>query len=105
MMGGVQIFGIAAIIVDFANGTRAMLSMFAEGSEYQEMIHAIGPAGKLEVNCLTARLWSGEPDKSRFQCYKKPRRPCAPVYIPCPIDENILPPATIMAHLHQHNDF
>ena len=39
------------VIVDFASGARAMLelSMFAEGSEYQEMIHAVGADGKLEV--------------------------------------------------------
>ncbi len=38
-------------IVDFANGARAMLdlSMFAEGSERQEEIAAIGDSAKLEV--------------------------------------------------------
>jgi myo-inositol 2-dehydrogenase / D-chiro-inositol 1-dehydrogenase len=38
-------------VVDFANGVRAMLdlSMFAEGSERQEEIAAVGDAAKLEV--------------------------------------------------------
>ncbi|WP_425040087.1 Gfo/Idh/MocA family protein [Primorskyibacter sp. S187A] len=37
-------------IVDFAHGQRAMLElcMYAEGSEYQEVISAVGPAGKIE---------------------------------------------------------
>ncbi len=39
-------------VVDFAGGTRAMLDlcMFAEGSEEQEMLVAIGDAAKLEVS-------------------------------------------------------
>ncbi len=39
------------VIVDFDNGTRAVLElcMFAEGSRYQEEICAVGPAGKVEA--------------------------------------------------------
>jgi predicted dehydrogenase len=38
-------------VVDFANGTRAMLdlSMFAEGAQNQEEITAVGDAGRLDV--------------------------------------------------------
>lgn len=41
----------AFVIVDFARGARAVLDlcMFAEGSEEQEEISAVGPIGKLEV--------------------------------------------------------
>ena len=39
------------VIVDFANGARAMLElcMFAEGSQFQEEISAVGPKGKIEA--------------------------------------------------------
>ena len=105
-----DIWDCGYVIVDFANGTRAMLelSMFAEGSEYQEMIHAIGPAGKLEVKLPgPARLWSGEPDKIPVpMLIKSPRRPCAPVYISCPIDENILAAGDHNGStFHQHKRF
>ena len=49
------------VIVDFENGTRAMLElcMFAEGSKYQEEIIATGPKGKLEAKIPgPARFWS-----------------------------------------------
>ncbi|EAQ28017.1 possible myo-inositol 2-dehydrogenase [Erythrobacter sp. NAP1] len=41
----------AFVLVDFAGGARAVLDlcMFAEGSEEQEQISAVGPTGKLEV--------------------------------------------------------
>ncbi|UWR21883.1 Gfo/Idh/MocA family protein [Sulfitobacter sp. S190] len=53
----------AYVIVDFANGARAMLelSMFAEGSEYQEVVHAVGPHGKIESYVPgPTRFWSQE---------------------------------------------
>ena len=39
------------VIIDFANGVRAMLElcMFAEGSQFQEEISAVGPTGKIEA--------------------------------------------------------
>ena len=48
----------ALAIVDFENGVRAQLDlcMFAEGSEDQEEICAIGDTAKLEVKIPTARL-------------------------------------------------
>ena len=48
------------VIVDFENGARAMLElcMFAEGSEYQEEISAVGPKGKVETKVPgPARFW------------------------------------------------
>ncbi|MEO0699599.1 MAG: Gfo/Idh/MocA family oxidoreductase, partial [Pseudomonadota bacterium] len=51
----------AFVIVDFAGGARAVLDlcMFAEGSQDQEEISAVGPVGKLEVKLPSARVvWS-----------------------------------------------
>lgn len=55
-----DIWDNAYVIVDFANGARAMLElcMFAEGSEYQEEISAVGPAGKIEAKVPgPGRFW------------------------------------------------
>ena len=57
-----DIWDCGYVIDDFENGARAMLElcMFAEGSEYQEEIHAIGSEGK--IACLVpgpARLGFG----------------------------------------------
>lgn len=82
------------VIVDFANGTRAMLelSMFAEGSEYQELVHVIGPKGKIQVKLPgPARLWSGDPNNRPVPVLvKSPRSPCDPQTIQCPINDTIL---------------
>lgn len=51
----------AFVLVDFAGGARAVLDlcMFAEGSQEQEEISAVGPFGKLEVKLPGANLtWS-----------------------------------------------
>ncbi|MEM7781125.1 MAG: Gfo/Idh/MocA family oxidoreductase [Pseudomonadota bacterium] len=51
----------AFVLVDFAGGARAMLDlcMFAEGSEEQEEISAVGPVGKLEVKLPSGEVtWS-----------------------------------------------
>ena len=89
-----DIWDCGYVIVDFANGARAMLelSMFAEGSEYQEMVHAIGPRGKLEVRLPgPARFWSGDPDQRPVpQLIQSARQPCAPVVVNMPIDRSIL---------------
>ena len=98
------------VIVDFANGRRALLelSMYAEGSEFQEMVHALGPNGKIEVKLPgPARLWSGDKDKQPIpQIIKSPRVPCAPITIPCPIDETILDAGDHNGStFHQHQRF
>ncbi|MEP3050723.1 MAG: Gfo/Idh/MocA family oxidoreductase [Erythrobacter sp.] len=51
----------AFVTVEFARGSRAVLDlcMFAEGSEQQEEISAVGPIGKLEVKLPEADIiWS-----------------------------------------------
>ena len=56
----------AFVLVDFAGGARAVLDlcMFAEGSQDQEEISAVGPIGKLEVKLPSADvIWSPR-DKS-----------------------------------------
>ena len=89
-----DIWDCGYVIVDFANGTRAMLelSMFAEGAEFQETIHAIGPTGKMEVKLPgPARFWSG-PKEARPvpQLITSKRETCAPQLSLLPIDETIL---------------
>lgn len=82
------------VIVDFASGARAMLelSMFAEGSEYQEMVHAVGADGKLEVKLPgPARFWSGDEAARPVPVLVESRRhPCNPVVRQLPIDDTIL---------------
>ncbi len=61
----------AFTVVDFANGARAMLdlSMFAEGSEQQEELSAVGDGAKLEVSIpsgdivFSPRVPLGEPKR------------------------------------------
>ena len=89
-----DIWDCGYVIVDFANGARGMLelSMFAEGSEFQEMIHAIGPDGKIEVKLPgPARFWSGtEEARPVPQIITSRRAKCNPVTHLAPIDETIL---------------
>ncbi len=56
----------AFVLVDFAGGARAALDlcMFAEGSEEQEEISAVGPVGKLEVKLPGAKVTWSPRDKS-----------------------------------------
>ncbi|MEO9470197.1 Gfo/Idh/MocA family oxidoreductase [Parasphingorhabdus sp.] len=56
----------AYVIVDFAGGARATLDlcMFAEGSEQQEEIYALGDVGKLEVKIPAAEITWSPRDKS-----------------------------------------
>lgn len=56
----------AYVIVEFAKGTRAILDlcMFAEGSEQQEEIYALGHNGKLEVKIPSAEVTWSPRDKS-----------------------------------------
>ena len=89
-----DIWDCGYVIVDFDSGARAMLelSMFAEGSEYQEMVHAVGPDGKIEVRIPgPARLWSGPDDRRPTpRIIESPRHPCAPKMTEVPVDEAIL---------------
>ncbi len=89
-----DIWDCGYVIVDFANGSRAMLelSMFAEGSEFQEMVHAVGPDGKIEVRIPgPARFWSGPEDRRPVpHIVESPRHPCDPVMTEVPVDDTIL---------------
>lgn len=89
-----DIWDCGYVIIDFVNGARASLelSMFAEGSEYQTMIHAVGPLGKIEVKLPgPSRLWSGKEDKRPVPVIiESPRTPCRPIHIVCQIDKVIL---------------
>ena len=82
------------VIVDFVSGARAMLelSMFAEGSEYQEMVHAVGESGKLEVKLPgPGRFWSGPKEQRPVPVLIESRRhPCNPVVHQAPVDATIL---------------
>ena len=56
----------AFVLVDFAGGARAVLDlcMFADGSQDQEEISAVGPKGKLEVKLPSANVIWSQRDKS-----------------------------------------
>lgn len=56
----------AYVVLDFAKGTRAVLDlcMFAEGSQEQEEIYALGDKGKLEVAIPSAQMTWSPRDKS-----------------------------------------
>ncbi len=99
-----DIWDNAYVIVDFASGARAMLelSMFAEGAEYQEHVHAVGPSGKIE--CLVpgpGRFWPdnlGEPPVPHL--IVSPRTPQGPRRVEVPVD-----PALLAAGDHNGSTF
>lgn len=82
------------VILDFANGARAMLElcMFAEGSEYQEEISAVGPKGKIE--CFVpgpGRFWPkllGDAPVPKMVI--SPRAPKGPMASEIPVDPTLL---------------
>lgn len=82
------------VIVDFANGVRAMLElcMFAEGSEFQEEIAAVGPLGKLEAKVPgPGRFWPdhlGAPPTPLL--IQSPRTPRGPITTQIPVDPTLL---------------
>jgi predicted dehydrogenase len=92
------------VIVDFDNGTRAMLElcMFAEGSRYQEEISAVGASGKIE--CLVpgpGRFWPAHLGEApTAQVIVSPRNPAGPRAIPIPVD-----PALLAAGDHNGSTF
>ncbi len=82
----------AYVIVDFDNGARAMLDlcMFAEGSEYQEHISAVGSSAKVE--CFIpgpARFWPEQIERPA-QFEYSPREPKNPERRTVEVDESIL---------------
>ncbi|MBO9465813.1 Gfo/Idh/MocA family oxidoreductase [Tropicibacter sp. R15_0] len=82
------------VIVDFANGARAMLElcMFAEGSRYQEELSAVGPDGKIEALVPgPGRFWPKElGDAPTSQVIVSPRYPKGPKVLDIPVDDSLL---------------
>jgi hypothetical protein len=82
------------VIVDFANGSRAMLDlcMFAEGARYQEEITATGAKGRVEALVPgPTRFWPadlGEPPVP--QLIISPRHPKGPQVQDIPVDPDLL---------------
>jgi len=89
-----DIWDAAYAMFDFANGAKTMLelSMFAEGSEFQEHISAVGPKGKIE--CFIpgpTRFWPehlGAPPEPRVVI--SPRNPSGPTVIEVNVDAELL---------------
>lgn len=92
--GPSDIWDNAYVIVDFENGARAMLElcMFAEGSEFQEEITAVGPQGKIEARVPgPTRFWPedlGAPPVP--QVVISPRHPKRPETLEIPVDPDLL---------------
>jgi myo-inositol 2-dehydrogenase / D-chiro-inositol 1-dehydrogenase len=80
----------AFVIVDFANGQRALLDlcMFAEGSRYQEEISVVGPEGKVE--CFVpgpGRFWPDHLGPAPLpRLVLSPRAPKGPRELEVPVD-------------------
>jgi len=84
----------AFVIVDFANGQRAMLElcMFAEGSRFQEELCAVGDRGKLEASVPgPGRFWNTALGPAPTpQLVFSPRQPTGPVTTTIAIDPTLL---------------
>ncbi|MEO1678097.1 MAG: Gfo/Idh/MocA family oxidoreductase [Pseudomonadota bacterium] len=89
-----DVWDSAYVIVDFAQGARAMLElcMFAEGARYQEELSATGPSGKIEAMVPgPSRFWPahlGEPPVP--QVIVSPRQPKGPMVVESPVDPTLL---------------
>ena len=82
------------VIVDFANGMRAMLElcMFAEGARYQEEITAVGPSGKIEALVPgPGRFWPAHLGSAPIPLViTSPRDPRGPQTREFPVDPTLL---------------
>ena len=93
-IGVADVLDNAYVIVDFARGARAMLElcMFAEGSEYQERLAAMGPTGMLEAKVIgPGRFWPdhlGAPPVPLL--VESPRDPRGPIATEIPVDPALL---------------
>ncbi|MEM1379008.1 MAG: Gfo/Idh/MocA family oxidoreductase [Pseudomonadota bacterium] len=81
------------VIFDFNNGTRAMLelAMFADGSKWNESIHAIGPLGKIACRLPgPQRFWPEELGPSPHpELVVSPRHPKKPTKTQITLDESL----------------
>jgi myo-inositol 2-dehydrogenase/D-chiro-inositol 1-dehydrogenase len=103
----------AYVILDFNSGLRAMLdiSMFAEGSKFQEEICAVGPIGKLE--CFVPGPWQFWPKEQMGPAPEpklvfSPRHPMGPIETLVTVDPALLSAgshngATFYEHLGFYN--
>src|SRR6056297_2928237 len=82
------------VIVDFARGARAMLElcMFAEGSDYQEELVAVGPTGKIQAFVPgPTRFWNFDVGPAPTpKVIVSPRNPQGPVDHEVPVDRQLL---------------
>ena len=82
------------VIVDFVNGTRAMLElcMFAEGARYQEELSAIGPNGKIEALVPgPGRFWPTHLGVAPMpKVITSPRSPQGPCEMDIPVNPTLL---------------
>ena len=89
-----DIWDAGFVIVDFENGSRAMLDlcMYAEGSRYQEEITAVGPNGKIEAKVpCPGRFWPEYLGEAPVpQVIVSPRTPPGPRMIEVPVDKGVL---------------
>ncbi len=89
-----DIWDHAYVIVDFAQGARAMLElcMFAEGSRYQEEISAMGPLGKIECRVPgPGRFWPAHLGPAPVPTVTlSPRNPPGPRVLEVPVDPRLL---------------
>ncbi|WP_378947849.1 Gfo/Idh/MocA family protein [Paracoccus sp. R86501] len=89
-----DIFDHGYVIVEFANGARAMLElcMFAEGARFQEQISAIGPLGKIEAFVPgPGRFWPEDLGPAPTpEVVLSPRHPKGPRLEPVPVDSVLL---------------
>lgn len=82
----------AYVIVDFKGGRRAMLelSMFAEGSKFQERISVVGDAAKIETLIPVAANHWIPGDEAEATVEFSPRSPLGPEKHDVPVDEAVL---------------
>ena len=82
----------AYVIVDFANGARAMLElcMFAEGALFQERISIVGDRGKVECFVPVADSHWPAGDHHEAEVEFSPRSPQAPRRHTVPVDPRVL---------------
>ncbi|WP_420860294.1 Gfo/Idh/MocA family protein [Algirhabdus cladophorae] len=89
-----DIWDCGYVIVDFDNGARAMLelSMFAEGSRYQEEVSAVGPKAKIEAQVPgPGRFWPAHLGPAPTpQVTVSPRSPQGPITLDVPVDPDLL---------------
>ena len=82
------------VIFDFDNGTRAMLelAMFADGSKWNEIIHAIGPRGKIACRLPgPQRFWPEELGPSPHpEMVISPRHPKGPIKQEIKLDDTLV---------------